>query len=63
MSGQTTTAGFIPWPKLSGAYFDPMENHEIARAQSLLTGGEIGVCPPLDIEQARDVIAWYDPKH
>lgn len=31
------------------------------RAQSLLSGPPIGQCPPLSIEQARDVLAWYRP--
>lgn len=62
MSTQPSHDGFVPWESLPGAYFDPSENDEIARAQSLLTGREFGVCPPLTIRQARDVLAWFNPK-
>jgi hypothetical protein len=46
------------WPSRLAAPVDPLDTFRCARAQSLLTGGEIGVCPPLPIEQARDVLRW-----
>lgn len=61
MSTQPGADGFAKWRPLSGAYFDPIENLEISRAQSALVG-LVGVVD-LDIDQARDVLAWYDPKH
>lgn len=47
-----------PWPGALAAPVDPLETTLCARAQSLLTGGEMGVCPPLKPHQARDVLAW-----
>lgn len=41
----------------------PEETQLRMRAQSILSGGEIGQCPPLTLDQARDVLAWYQPKH
>ena len=61
MNAQPTTDGFIKWRPLSGTYFDPLENHEIARAQSALVGF-VGVVD-LEVEQARDVNLWYRPKY
>jgi len=46
-----------PWPTLPGA-IDPAETRTIMRAQSILSGPLIGACPPLTIEQARDVLRW-----
>lgn len=63
MSTQPSTGGFVKWQPLDIAYTDPLDNTLIARAQSALTGTELGVCPPLEIEQARDVLAWFDPKY
>lgn len=42
---------------------DPEETRIRMRAQSILSGGEIGQCPPLSITQANDVLAWYRPQH
>lgn len=50
------------WGRLS-APVDPEETRICMRAQSILSGGEIGQCPPLDLRQARDVLAWYKPQH
>lgn len=50
------------WQPLS-APVDPQETLLRSRAQSILSGGEIGQCPPLTIEQARDVLAWHRPQH
>jgi hypothetical protein len=61
MSAQTSTDGFAKWQPLHGAYFDPSDLSQISRAQSALVGF-VGVVD-LDIEQARDILAWYDPKH
>lgn len=63
MSAQPSADGFVPWPKLSGTYFDPLENHEIARAQSALSGPDLGVVHDLTVEQARTVNEWYRPKY
>jgi hypothetical protein len=49
------------WGPLA-APVDPLETQLRARAQSILSGPLIGQCPPLSIEQARDVVAWYRPK-
>ena len=53
---------FIPWGELS-APVNPDETLLCMRAQSALYGPLIGQCPPLEVEQARDVLAWYAPKH
>lgn len=60
MSAQPSRDGFTKWQPLSGAYFDPAELSQISRAQSALVG-LVGVVD-LDIEQARDVLAWYAPR-
>ena len=49
------------WPSNLGKPVDPMDNVIRSRAQSILTGSDIGVCPPLSSEQARDVLNWYRP--
>lgn len=61
MSAQPSHGGFTKWPRLSGAYFDPSELSQISRAQSALVG-LVGIVD-LTVEQARDVLAWYEPKH
>ncbi|GLQ96434.1 hypothetical protein [Dyella mobilis] len=48
------------WSELAAPVF-PDETQMRMRAQSILSGGEIGQCPPLTLDQARDVIAWYQP--
>lgn len=50
------------WGRLS-APVDPGETWLCMRAQSILSGGDMGQCPPLDLRQARDVLAWYTPPH
>ena len=65
-----------PWPLLPAA-IDPYETMAIQRAQSLLTGPTLaigrgvdehgnkeptGSCPPLTIDQARDVLRWASVK-
>lgn len=35
-----------------------LETRDIMRAQSILSGPLLGQCPPLSLEQARDVLAW-----
>jgi hypothetical protein len=50
------------WGVLAPPVF-PDETRLIARAQSILTGGDLGVCPPLPAHQARDVIAWHQPNY
>lgn len=50
------------WGRLS-APVDPEETRICMRAQSILSGRELGQCPPLDIRQALDVLAWYAPQH
>jgi hypothetical protein len=52
---------FVRWGELS-APVDPEETRTCMRAQSILSGPLIGQCPPLPIDQARDVIAWYRPQ-
>ncbi|HET6804648.1 MAG TPA: hypothetical protein VFH59_04300 [Frateuria sp.] len=60
---QEATAHYQPkWGRLS-APVDPEETRIRMRAQSVLSGGELGQCPPLDIRQARDVLAWYRPQY
>jgi hypothetical protein len=48
---------FVPWGPLT-----PPVNPEDTRlrylAQSVLTGPELGVCPPLTLDQAIDVLRW-----
>lgn len=40
---------------------DALETMERMRAQSILSGPLIGQCPPLTLEQARDVLRWHQP--
>jgi hypothetical protein len=53
-----------PWPMLS-APIDPLETVLRYRAQSALTGlpfrDGTTLCDALDIERARDVLAWLRP--
>lgn len=53
---------FAKWETFS-CYVDPEETRLRMLAQSALTGGIIGVAPYPTIDQARDILAWYDPKH
>ena len=53
---------FKTWEALSAPVF-PDETLICMRAQSALSGQELGQCPPLSIEQARDVLAWFHPKY
>lgn len=48
------------WGRLSTPV-DPGETQTCIRAQSILSGPLIGACPPLSIDQARDVLAWFNP--
>ena len=48
------------WPNNLPQPVDPLDNTIMARAQSILTGALIGVCPLLTVEQSRDVIAWHE---
>lgn len=48
---------FIPWGELS-APINPDDTRLMYMAQSILTGPDIGVCPPLTLEQAHDVLRW-----
>lgn len=56
-----TQPGFHKWQPISGAYFDPLDNVLIARAQSILRS-EFG-CVSLTASQARDIVSWYRPQH
>jgi hypothetical protein len=58
MSAQPSTQ----WPHLSAPIF-PDETLLCMRAQSALSGPELGQVHDLTVEQARDVLAWYRPKH
>lgn len=58
MSDPITFRKPAKWPERLAPPVDPLETTLCARAQSLLTGGELGVCPPLPITQARDVLRW-----
>jgi hypothetical protein len=49
---------FVAWGQLAAPIF-PDETMAIMRAQSILSGPDLGQCPPLTIEQARDVLAWH----
>jgi len=48
----------VAWGQLAAPIF-PDETMAIMRAQSILSGPDLGQCPPLTIEQARDVLAWH----
>lgn len=50
------------WPSQLAAPVDPADTQAIMRAQSILSGALIGQCPPLTLDQARDVLAWYAPQ-
>jgi hypothetical protein len=54
----TVTRKPAKWPERLAAPVDPLDTFRCARAQSLLTGGEFGVCPPLNPSQAVDVLRW-----
>lgn len=53
---------FTPWPRLSAPIF-PADTLLCMRAQSALSGPELGQVHDLTVEQAKDVLAWYRPKH
>ncbi len=53
--------GFHKCEPISGAYFDLSELLEISRAQSALVA-LVGIVD-ITIDQARDVLAWYNPKY
>ena len=57
-----TSRRFIPWGELS-APVNPDETMLCMRAQSALSGPQLGQVHDLTVDQARDVLAWYDPKH
>ena len=61
MTTHTHAPGFVKWEPISGAYFDPSDLAVISRAQSILHSllGTVAITA----EQARDVIAWHQPKH
>lgn len=61
MNAQPQTIPFTRWGQLS-APVDPADTLICMRAQSALSGPELGQCPPLTVEQARDVLAWYAPR-
>ena len=48
---------FIRWGHLS-APVDPEETRLRYLAQSVLSGPEVGQCPPLTLDQALDVLRW-----
>lgn len=52
-----------PWPAELAAPVDPAETQLCMRAQSALSGADLGQVHDLTVNQARDVIAWYDPKY
>jgi hypothetical protein len=52
---------FAPWGRQAPPIF-PHETADMMRAQSILSGGEIGQCPPLTLDQARDVLAWHEER-
>jgi hypothetical protein len=56
------TREFTPWTRLS-APVDPADTLLCMRAQSALSGAELGQVHDLTVEQARDVIAWHNPKY
>lgn len=62
MSAQPQAIPLKPWAPLSPPV-DPAETLLCMRAQSALSGPELGVVHDLTVEQARIVMAWYDPKH
>lgn len=59
MSAQPSTQ----WPHNLPPPIYPDETLLCMRAQSALSGPELGQVHDLTVEQARDVLAWYDPKH
>ena len=61
MRAQPQAIPFTRWTPLS-APVDPADTLLCMRAQSALSGPELGQCPPLTVEQARDVMAWYAPR-
>jgi len=52
---------FVPWPDLPPPIF-PADTLLCMRAQSMLSGPVLGEVHDLTPDQARDVIAWYNPK-
>lgn len=52
---------FIPWPELAPPV-DPADTLLCMRAQSMLSGPDLGQVHDLTPNQARDVLAWYNPK-
>jgi hypothetical protein len=48
---------FVPWGELS-APINAGDTRLMYLAQSVLTGPDLGVCPPLTLDQALDVLRW-----
>ena len=53
---------FKLWGHLS-APVDPADTLLCMRAQSILSGAELGQVHDLTLDQARDVVAWHHPKY
>lgn len=49
---------FVPWGPQAPP-IDPEETRLRMSAQSILSGPELGQCPPLTLRQALDVLAWH----
>lgn len=62
MNAQPAPHQFTPWGPLSSPV-DPSDTLLCMRAQSALSGPELGQVHDLTIDQARDVLAWFDPKY
>jgi len=63
MNAQTTERrDFKVWGELSSPV-DPSETLLCMRAQSALSGAELGQVHDLTVEQAKTVLAWYNPKY
>lgn len=58
MNSQSSTQ----WLQLSAPIY-PDETRLCMLAQSALSGPDLGVVHDLTVEQARDILQWYDPKY
>lgn len=52
-----------PWPNDLPPPIDPADTLLCMRAQSALSGLELGQVHDLTTDQARDVLAWFNPKY
>lgn len=51
------------WPRALTPPVDPADTLLCMRAQSALSGADLGQVHDLTTDQAKDVLAWFNPKY